>query len=267
MNEIVTRALSGAVYVVLLVFCALFSKLTFFFLFTLFLSICLHEFSKMIKYKYSYIFIVLGFLFSLAFFLLPLYPSQFIYLSVGAVISNLILLYNLFSNQQFLKVHKKYNLLFLYITIPFLLLLLLPKFFTPENYRVVIALFVLIWSNDTFAYLSGRMFGKTKLFERVSPKKTIEGLIGGVVLTLLFSVVLSYFFSFMPLIIWVGTAILVSVFGTLGDLVESQFKREVNVKDSGSIMPGHGGLLDRLDSVIFVLPFVFLFYIIYFYYV
>ena len=96
----------------------------------------------------------------------------------------------------------------------------------------------------------------------MSPKKTIEGFIGGLIFTLVASYIISIYFTFFDLKTWLLTAILVSILGTIGDLVESKFKRQANIKDSGSIMPGHGGILDRLDSIIFVTPFLFLIYLI-----
>jgi phosphatidate cytidylyltransferase len=146
------------------------------------------------------------------------------------------------------------------------LLLSLPNFINPAKYEIVLALFIMIWCNDTFAYLVGKSIGKHKLLESVSPKKTIEGFIGGIVFTLVASVIISRFYTFFNVTLWIVSALIISVFGTLGDLVESKFKREASIKDSGNIMPGHGGILDRLDSVIFVIPFLYLLYLIYFYY-
>ena len=120
-------------------------------------------------------------------------------------------------------------------------------------------MFILIWINDSFAYLIGSNFGRQKLFESVSPKKTVEGFLGGV----FFSAIGSYFiFKYtnnLEFSNWLIISVIVSVFGTIGDLIESKYKRQANVKDSGNLMPGHGGLLDRLDSAIFVAPFIYLF--------
>ena len=93
----------------------------------------------------------------------------------------------------------------------------------------------------------------------VSPKKTIEGFIGGIVFTMIAAVVISYYSDLLSRVHWIILSIIVSVMGTLGDLIESKFKREANIKDSGNIMPGHGGMLDRLDSLIFIAPFVYLY--------
>jgi phosphatidate cytidylyltransferase len=120
----------------------------------------------------------------------------------------------------------------------------------------LLGFFFLVWSNDTFAYLVGKPLGRTKLFERISPKKTWEGFIGGVVLTQGVAYILSIYFTELPLRDWMVIGAIVSVFGTLGDLVESMFKRSLNVKDSGGILPGHGGILDRFDGVLLASPFV-----------
>jgi phosphatidate cytidylyltransferase len=115
-------------------------------------------------------------------------------------------------------------------------------------------LFVLIWCSDTFAYLSGKLLGKHKLYEAVSPGKTWEGFIGGLVLTCGFSVLLSHYFH-IPMKVNLIVALCSVVFGTLGDLVESMLKREFQIKDSGTILPGHGGILDRFDALLISLPF------------
>ncbi|MBL0246373.1 MAG: phosphatidate cytidylyltransferase [Sphingobacteriales bacterium] len=117
---------------------------------------------------------------------------------------------------------------------------------------------LLVWSNDTAAYLSGRAFGRHKLFERISPKKTWEGTIGGGLFTLFVGWLLSILFRF-SLTTWLGIAALAVLCGTWGDLIESLLKRSLGVKDSGSLLPGHGGVLDRFDALLFVLPFVFAF--------
>jgi phosphatidate cytidylyltransferase len=125
-----------------------------------------------------------------------------------------------------------------------------------NNARIILGFFILIWSNDTFAYLVGRSVGKTKLFQRISPGKTWEGTVGGVICTQGIAYALSIYFTELEPIHWHVVAVIVSVFGTLGDLVESMFKRSLGVKDSGNILPGHGGILDRFDAVLVAAPFV-----------
>ncbi|MDH6354363.1 phosphatidate cytidylyltransferase [Dysgonomonas sp. PH5-45] len=148
-----------------------------------------------------------------------------------------------------------------YIAVPFSLLNYIAFSYKQETYHYVflLALFVLIWVNDSFAYLVGSKIGKNRLFERISPKKSWEGSVGGAVFTLLATSVFAYFYTEMSLWGWLGLGIAVIVFGTLGDLIESLFKRTIGVKDSGNILPGHGGFLDRFDSVLFAIPALFVY--------
>lgn len=123
---------------------------------------------------------------------------------------------------------------------------------------IPLTLFVFIWCNDVGAYCTGCTIGKHKLFERISPKKTWEGSIGGAVFTVIAAFLLHHFlpdwYSFMPLWVWIGMALVVVLFGTWGDLAESLMKREMGIKDSGKILPGHGGMLDRFDSALMAIP-------------
>ena len=159
-----------------------------------------------------------------------------------------------------LSITSKYLYLIGYIVFPFLLLTRLPLIDNYFNPKIIIGLFILIWINDTMAYVVGKSMGKRKLFERVSPKKTIEGFLGGLTFAVISSIFIAQYYILQPASIWVIIAIIVGILGTVGDLIESKFKRVAGVKDSGKIMPGHGGILDRLDSIIFVGPFVFLLY-------
>ena len=127
----------------------------------------------------------------------------------------------------------------------------------PYNYHYVLGIILLIWASDVFAYLVGSLIGKNKLYERISPGKTWEGTIGATVLTIGCSFIIAYSYTELPLRHWIAISVIVSVFGTIGDLVESMLKRQAGVKDSGKIMPGHGGILDRFDSLLFVAPFIY----------
>lgn len=151
----------------------------------------------------------------------------------------------------------------IYVALPFCFALGLPKYTSYDGTfsLEVIFLFILIWSSDTFAYLVGKFFGKHKMAPKISPKKTWEGYAGGVVLTL----VLSYFVEqYQPQLRgnWMVVGFLIAAFAPLGDLVESQLKRTFGVKDSGNIIPGHGGVLDRLDSFLICVPVVYLYFIL-----
>lgn len=136
------------------------------------------------------------------------------------------------------------------------------------NPWLLLLLFVLVWVNDTFAYLTGRTFGRHKLWERISPKKTWEGFWGGTVMTAAVAALCGFFaqeqFGQLSAFALAGVGIVVSVAGTIGDLVESMLKRTVGVKDSSKLIPGHGGILDRIDSILLVIPssLIYLFFVI-----
>ena len=123
--------------------------------------------------------------------------------------------------------------------------------------KYLLALFLLTWTNDTFAYLTGRFLGRNKLFERISPKKTWEGTVGGFLFSILVGVLISFYLNETNLF-WIISAVLISISATLGDLFQSLLKRNVGVKDSGNIMPGHGGMLDRFDAILFAAPIFYL---------
>ncbi len=155
---------------------------------------------------------------------------------------------------------KKYIVSIFYLISCFFFLTLIP-FDQFRNYQPIylIGLLVLIWVNDSFAYLTGKNFGKHKLYSKISPKKTIEGFIGGFIAAIIGGILISYFSKSLSLLHWIAIASIVSIFGTIGDLIQSKFKRQAGVKDSGKIMPGHGGIFDRLDSILYASPFVFLY--------
>lgn len=123
----------------------------------------------------------------------------------------------------------------------------------------IVGFFLVLWANDTGAYITGASFGRHRLMERISPKKTWEGCLGGLVLAIAAACLLGDWFGVMKKSHWMGIAVIVSVAGTFGDLFESLLKRSIGVKDSGSVMPGHGGFLDRFDSALFAFPLGYLF--------
>ncbi len=150
----------------------------------------------------------------------------------------------------------------IYVAVPFSLLHQISyfnngDFGTEYNYEILIGYFFVLWANDTGAYLVGREFGKTKLFERISPKKTWEGSLGGLFFGLLLGYVNSLIFTGLDTITWMALALVIVLFGSLGDLVESLFKRSLGIKDSGKILPGHGGVLDRFDGIFISAPMVY----------
>ena len=148
----------------------------------------------------------------------------------------------------------------LYVALPFALLNILAFHYSPAegsvsyNPILPLAVFVFLWLSDTGAYCVGSLIGKHRLFERVSPKKSWEGSIGGGIFAIASSFVFAHFWPIMPVWQWAGLSMVVVVFGTWGDLTESLLKRQLGVKDSGNILPGHGGLLDRFDSALLAIP-------------
>jgi|TARA_R110000823_G_scaffold311718_2_gene437667 phosphatidate cytidylyltransferase len=272
MKEILVRTISGVLYISIIIFAMFTSREWFMGLFFVLAVITLSEYLKLVHLT-SY----------LAYFLLA---ASFYFLSYNVFADNAVYLFLILSgfvNLYLLKdvlwtskipmfQKKKYITVIFYIISGFVFLTLIPVMnidgkFMPE---LIVAVFILVWSNDTFAYLIGSKFGKNKLLERISPKKTVEGFVGGMLGALLAGIVI---FNVLenyspldaekyPMWVWIVMAIIVSIFGTIGDLIQSKFKRQAGVKDSGIIMPGHGGLYDRLDSIIYASPFVYAFLLI-----
>ncbi|KAF2338736.1 phosphatidate cytidylyltransferase [Flavobacterium ginsenosidimutans] len=294
MNETLKRTISGAVYIALLLASILFSTESFITLFGIFLIITIYEFSNIVKLNkvfsiffgilvYAAIILVSHYNKETSLFLNDSFNSNIsletnikqldlVLLAVTIVVSIKCIIFLFYDSVQNVSTSSKYLYLLGYITLPFVFIVKISFGTNDYNPKIILGLFVLIWTNDTFAYLVGKSMGKHKLFERVSPKKTIEGFIGGVVFAAFAGFLISKLyiqpkpeFSSKSILIWTVIALIVSIFGTIGDLIESKFKRIAGIKDSGSIMPGHGGILDRLDSVIFVAPIIFLFYQILYY--
>ena len=265
MTTTVTRALSGAVYVLLLVGATLYSPYSFLLLFGVLLLFSVGEFCKLVGLKlvFPLLLATLGYI---LFNLDNTVKTNEILLLIAALLVSIRSLVFLFEKKnRFLDKQSKYVFLIGYLIIPIIIFTKIPFISNSYHPEIIIAILILIWTNDTFAYLVGITMGKTKLFERISPKKTIEGFSGGLVFAMIAGVLLAQFYLQESIIRWIIIALLVTTFGTLGDLIESKFKRLAGVKDSGNIMPGHGGFLDRLDSIIFVAPFVYLFYQIIYY--
>lgn len=147
----------------------------------------------------------------------------------------------------------------IYVALPFSLINVIAFLNGPYNFEPLIGMLFLLWASDTGAYFAGTYFGKTKLFERVSPKKSWEGSLGGTVLSLIFAYIFSIYFTDLKLTEWLAISIIIVVTGTYGDLVESLFKRSMEIKDSGRVLIGHGGFLDRFDGLLLSVPFILMF--------
>lgn len=259
MKELIVRGTSGILYVIIVVVAMYASREWFLALFSLLGLFCIHEFLKLVRFKTFFPFL----LFPVLLYYLSYKQSSAIATNLFAIVTlclNLFLLKDLFIKPKIKMLEKKnYIFLIFYLMAGFIFLTLIPFQNNSFNPNIIVGIFILVWINDSFAYLIGKNFGKKKLLEKVSPKKTMEGFLGGGVATLISSYFIFYFNGIFEIWMWIVLALLVSILGTIGDLIQSKFKREAGVKDSGVIMPGHGGIYDRLDSIIYISPFIYSF--------
>lgn len=271
-RNLFTRGVAGLVYIFILLFGILYNQYSFVVVFGTILVFALNEFYRLIEQKTPHLISKLfNILFGVTIFL-----SAYLFLEEKSIlafpIASLIYLLFLFASTIVIKRPDIFNTIIysvfgqLYITLPLCLLLLISYEYKLPNtiyyYAFVLAIFVFIWVNDTFAFLTGITLGKNKLLERISPKKTIEGFIGGIFFTVLAGVGFSFLFVEYNIYFWIGFALIVSLFATLGDLFESLIKRTYKVKDSGNLIPGHGGILDRIDSLLIVVPAIYVYLLI-----
>ena len=268
MNNFWTRALTGAAFVVLMVSGILWNFWSFIGLFSLIALLGLWEFYSLIEQKEKDIRKIPGMI--LGAILIAATCGKYFFqtnsiinihgIQLMILIFPVFLILKLFGKNIPLKIFSPTLFGILFSILPFCYLLFYYStasyYIIENNSRIILCFFFLIWSNDTFAYLVGISIGKHKLFERISPKKSWEGFIGGIICTQGIAYIISIYFTELAPIHWHVVALIVSVFGTLGDLVESMFKRNLGVKDSGNILPGHGGILDRFDGVLLSAPFV-----------
>lgn len=276
MKNLVIRALTGAIYVLLLVGSMVYSPVTSFVFFGLVAAFAVVEFGKLMN-RHAGAAVNLPISFMAAFILvaavwLQCIGSESCYRTYA--LYGLLLIYLMVSELYKRAADPLRNWAYafaaqLYVALPFALLPMLSVCYVEAQARPLyqwiypLALFIFIWSNDTGAYLFGCGLSRYipyKLFPRISPKKSWVGSIGGGLLTLLASVLVWHFIpGSLALWKWMGFALVVVVFGTLGDLVESLLKRQLGIKDSGRFMPGHGGLLDRFDSALLSIPAVIIY--------
>lgn len=170
----------------------------------------------------------------------------------------LIKLYKSNDNSPFISIALFY-LGITYVSMPFALMNVVVHYHGWYSYEILLGLMLIIWASDTGAYFTGIRFGRRKLFERHSPKKSWEGAIGGAVTAVILAIVISRYSTGLAMWQWICVSLIVVIAGTYGDLVESMFKRTMQIKDSGTSIPGHGGFLDRFDSLILAVPFVVVF--------
>lgn len=263
LNNFVTRSLTGAIYVSLIVSSILVHPYFFYIIIGIFTIISVFEFYNIVSSNNVKPQKFLGIFITIVIYSISIYSANS-HLGFEYFLCLLPLFFSTFIIELFSKNTKPlqniaYTILgIFYVALPLSLLVFIPNIgLFKFNKGIILGFFILIWTNDTFAYLVGIKLGKHRLFERVSPKKSWEGSIGGLVFSIFCAFILSRFIDSLSVLEWIGYAFIIVVFGSLGDLVESLFKRNLNIKDSGNILPGHGGILDRLDAVLIAAPFAF----------
>jgi phosphatidate cytidylyltransferase len=267
------RAITGFFFVIVMIASNLLGPYVFSIFYLLLASFSLFEFYKLIKQNTAKPNIVTGLIYGALLFAgvaMCIYSAQLALpiLNDSHMAIKMLLLLPLAAAAIFIQeLYKKTSAPFsniaftflgiLFAVIPFTFFHALAFINGSFNFHIPMAFLIMLWSNDTGAYLVGSKMGRTKLFERHSPKKTYEGLIGGIIISAVAALILGHYYNELSWKQWVTIAILISCFGTMGDLVESMFKRSINVKDSGGILPGHGGLLDRFDGLLMAAPIVY----------
>lgn len=262
MNNFTKRTLTGLLFTVALVVSLATSQYSMLVMTVVIAIICITEYYNMVKqletrpqYATGYIIAltIIGLSFLISKQLIPVESCLLIIPLTASVF--IIQLY-----QKHKKPIENIGFTFLpiiHVAMPLSLLILLSLKGNHYDYQISLGILFMIWASDTFAYLVGILIGRTPLFPRISPKKSWEGLIGGVIATFLTSQLISTYWHTLNPMQWGILSIIVAVTGIWGDLIESMIKRAANVKDSGTILPGHGGLLDRFDSFFMVMPFAF----------
>ena len=266
MKELLTRSVSGLVLLVVLLGCIFASSWAFAALLLFIVAMGTFEMLRL-QQMHNMPYLVFGEVISVGFYgiaalsAMQVIPMRLLLLELLFVMSPFLVA--LFSKSKDAKqvFAAFYGSLF-FLALPSSLMLFMYRvdlFGNMSGPGLIFLVFCLMWANDIFAYLTGRLFGKHKLFPRISPGKTIEGNLGGLVFTLIAMAVFAHYAEWLPIPTAIGLAAIAVVFGALGDLCESMLKRQAGVKDSGKLIPGHGGILDRFDSVMFGVPFIFVY--------
>ncbi len=259
-KNLVTRFLSGALFVAAMIGCIWMSDFYFGVLFLLLVIFGMREFYLLVNKEENVSILVPlavvegALLFSTVFYVF-FCEGDYAWLTLNFIYVSVVMIVELFRQKPKPLLNISLSLLgVLYVALPFSLMAIVESY-SGWGVKLLISFFIIIWASDTGAYLCGVLFGKHKMFERISPKKTWEGFGGGLLFAILAATIF-YYTNFVPFtwISWVGISVLIFVFGVLGDLVESMMKRSLGVKDSGVFLPGHGGLLDRFDSALIAAP-------------
>jgi phosphatidate cytidylyltransferase len=265
MNNLLVRAITAIIGVALILSAILYNEWTFFTVFLLISLLTLHEFYRIGQAAGRNPFFVWG-LIQAALVFTAAYLSfsghgQVLYTYILLAFFALIFVFSIFrkDREQLLSCIAFSIMGIMYVSLPMSLINSIAFAKGTYAYPLIIGLLFSQWANDTGGYFAGKAFGKHKLYEALSPKKTWEGAVGGLVLVLIVTYIISLFFQDLNSLEWMGLGLVVAVFGSIGDLAESLFKRNLAIKDSGSSIPGHGGFLDRFDGLLLALPFATLY--------
>lgn len=267
MKNLLTRSITGLFFGFLVVSSILVSNISFFILFFLVVLFGLWEFFHLAEKAdvkpQKYVAIIIGLLFYTCNYL---FARKIVDLNVFIVFIPLIFfifIFEIYKNDKKPFSNIAFTILgVIYVAVPFSLF----NYFTFSgenindvvyNSNILLGVFVLLWIYDSGCYIFGVSFGRNRLFERISPKKSWEGLIGGSVITIFSGIMLTNYLPVLERTDWIIISIIIIIAGTYGDLTESLFKRSISIKDSGKILPGHGGILDRFDSIMMASPMIF----------
>ena len=258
MRELLVRTVSGLLYVALIVFSACWSQPSFLVVLFVFSTLALIEFQKLIKHKSPVSFLLLGLL-TYQFYTQNVHPTLHYGLLILTLLTSLYLTYCLLKDVNYPSApFQRSGLTFFYLIGSAYFILATTSSSGADNNLITLIMFAQIWTNNSLAYVFGKRWGKTLLFPSISPKKTWEGFWGGGLSCLAISFLLMLLDTGLEKWIFPLLAIVIVLTATIGDLIQSKFKREALVKDSGSLIPGHGGFFDRMDSVLYSAPFVYL---------
>ena len=270
MKEFYTRSITAIAYATVILLPLFYSEYLFYTIGFICSLILVFEFIKLISnYNHKFFSRDTGKSNFILYMTFPLYISLFILSKnqifeivflIIIVLTNVVLGFSLIKNKLFsYSILKNRFIGHFYLVGSLVIFFSLPNIFGEYNPYIVFSFLSLIWISDSAAYVFGVTFGKRPLFKTVSPKKSIEGFIGGLSFAIMLSIIFSFYLSLnITLLQWIILGLLTGSTGTLGDLVQSQFKREAGVKDSGNLLPGHGGLYDRMDSIILAAPIIYL---------